>query len=56
LPYLDEVLLETGSGNQAALHAARRADEEDFGSMPGDQFARHGQRRNDVAASATAGY
>jgi len=50
------VQLESGSGNQAALHAARRTDEQDFGAMPGDQFARHGQRGNDVAAGAAAGY
>jgi hypothetical protein len=50
------VQLETGSGNQAALHAARRADEKDFSAVPGDEFASHGQRRNDVAASAAAGY
>ncbi len=47
--------LEAGGGDEAAFHAARGADEEDIGVEAGDQFARDGKSRNDVAAGASAG-
>ena len=52
---IDQFQLEAGFGNQARLHAARRADKEDLGRVAGDQLARHGQRRNDVASGTAAG-
>ena len=51
----DEAQMEAGLGDEAALHAARGADEENLGVVAGDEFAGHGQRRNDVAAGAAAG-
>ena len=55
LAYIHKFQIEAGLGHQATLHAARRADEEHFGFMVGDQFARHGQRRNNVTSGAAAG-
>ena len=52
----DEFQIETGLGDEAGLHAARGADEEEFGCVVGSEFASHGQRRNDVASGAAAGY
>ena len=52
---IDEFQIEAGLGDEARLHAARGADEEHLGRVAGDQFASHGQRRNDVASGAAAG-
>ena len=51
----DEAEIESGSGDETALHAARRADKQHLRSVAGHQLTRHGQRRNDVAAGAAAG-
>ena len=55
LAHLHKSQLEAGLGNQAALHAARRAHEEHLGRVARHQFTGHGQRRDDVASGAAAG-
>jgi len=52
---LNKPEIEAGGRDEAAFEAARRSDEEDFGLVAMDEFARDGQGRNDVAAGAAAG-
>jgi hypothetical protein len=51
----DESKFESGCWNETAFHAARSADEKNFGSVPLHQFPRHGQGRDDVATGAATG-
>jgi hypothetical protein len=55
LAYLDQVELESSVGDEAALHAACSAHEENFCCVTRDQFASHRERGNDVTAGASAG-
>ena len=52
---VDETKVEAGLGNEANLHAARGADKQHLGRVTIDEFVRHRERRDDVAAGAAAG-
>jgi hypothetical protein len=53
--HVDEAETKTSRRNQARLHAARGADEENLGMMARDELVSDGEGRDDVAAGASAG-